>query len=142
MVLTRGFKGRSRPDDTTRSRVPPGQYVTSGFPVLTAGPTRHTSLDDWTLSMQEAGCNSAKWSWREFEMLPRSEAPTGFVMVHCDGGYSTNLPVVDLIAGKAMVATHFEDLPRRQPTGARRACWCPTSTSEKARGGQYPTSRD
>src|SRR3546814_14355271 len=32
-------------------------------------------------------------------------------MVHCDGGYSSNLPVADLIAGKAMVATHFDGLP-------------------------------
>lgn len=145
MVTTRGFKGRARPDDTTRSRVPPGQHVTSDFPVLTAGPTQHTSLDDWTLSMQVAGRPLAEWSWQEFEALPQTEivtdihcvtkwskletrwrgvtfddllraagldaAPAAFVMVHCDGGYSSNVPVADLIAGRAMVATHFDDLP-------------------------------
>src|SRR3546814_16693144 len=80
MVTTRGFKGRTRPDDTTRSRVPPGQYVTSDFPVLTAGPTQHTSLDDWTLSMQVAGRPLAEWSWQEFAALPQTEIVTD---IHC-----------------------------------------------------------
>jgi DMSO/TMAO reductase YedYZ molybdopterin-dependent catalytic subunit len=145
MVVTRGFKGRPRTDETTRSRVPPGQYVTPDFPVLTAGLTQHPSLNDWTLSIQAAGGLMAKWSWREFEMLPQTEimtdihcvtkwtkfdtrwrgvtfddllraagldaAPTEFVMVHCDGGYTSNLPVAELVAGKAMVATHFDGLP-------------------------------
>ena len=39
------------------------------------------------------------------------EAPAPFVMIHCDGGYATNLPVEDLIDGKAMVATHFDGAP-------------------------------
>jgi DMSO/TMAO reductase YedYZ molybdopterin-dependent catalytic subunit len=145
MIITRGFKGRQRSDEDTRSRLPPGQYVTSDFPVLTAGPTQHTPLDEWTLSMQLSGRLLAKWSWREFEALPRSEittdihcvtkwskfdtrwrgvtfddllraagldeAPTRFVMVHCDGGYSTNHSVSDLINGKAMIATHFDGQP-------------------------------
>jgi DMSO/TMAO reductase YedYZ molybdopterin-dependent catalytic subunit len=40
-----------------------------------------------------------------------TEPPAAFVMAHCDGGYSTNLPVDDLIAGKAMIATHFDHEP-------------------------------
>ena len=32
-------------------------------------------------------------------------------MVHCDGDYTTNVPVEDLIDGKAMVATHYEGRP-------------------------------
>src|SRR3546814_9116350 len=138
MVTTRGFKGRTRPDDTTRSRVPPGQYVTSDFPVLTAGPTQHTSLDDWTLSMQVAGRPLAEWSWQEFEELPQTEtvtdihcvtkwskfdtrwrgatfhellraaglaaAPTAFVIVHLDVGYSYNLPAADPTEGQAMAS--------------------------------------
>lgn len=145
MIVTRGFKGRQRSDEATRSRVPPGQYVTTDYPVLTAGPTQHTSLDNWTLSMQVGGHALANWSWRDFEALPQTEivtdihcvtkwskldtrwrgvafddllraagldqAPTAFVMVHCDGGYSTNHSIADLIEGKAMIATHFDDLP-------------------------------
>jgi DMSO/TMAO reductase YedYZ molybdopterin-dependent catalytic subunit len=40
-----------------------------------------------------------------------SEAPDAFVMAHCEGGYTTNMPVADLVDGKAMVATHFDDEP-------------------------------
>jgi len=40
-----------------------------------------------------------------------SEAPQDFAMIHCDGDYTTNVPVEDLIEGKAMVATHYEDRP-------------------------------
>jgi DMSO/TMAO reductase YedYZ molybdopterin-dependent catalytic subunit len=145
MVATRGFKGRPRGEAQVRDRVPPGQYVTPDFPVLTAGPTQRTGLDNWSLALQFGGRLLAKWSWQEFEALPQtelktdihcvtkwtkldtrwrgvtfddlltaaglSEAPTGFVMAHCDGGYSTNLTVEDLIDGQAMVATHYEDLP-------------------------------
>lgn len=39
------------------------------------------------------------------------DSPTPFVMAHCDGGYTTNVPVADLIKGRAMIATHYEDLP-------------------------------
>jgi len=38
-------------------------------------------------------------------------APTGFAMIHCDGGYTTNVPVADMVNGKAMVATRFDDAP-------------------------------
>ena len=37
--------------------------------------------------------------------------PSLFVMAHCDGGYSTNLPIADLLGGKAMVATHYDGEP-------------------------------
>ena len=40
-----------------------------------------------------------------------SEPPTSFTMIHSDGDYSTNLPVEDLIEGKAMVATRYEGNP-------------------------------
>jgi DMSO/TMAO reductase YedYZ molybdopterin-dependent catalytic subunit len=40
-----------------------------------------------------------------------SEAPQDFAMIHCDGDYTTNVPVEDLIEGKAMVATHYEGRP-------------------------------
>src|SRR5262249_61131397 len=36
--------------------------------------------------------------------------PHPYVMVHCDGGYTTNLPVADLVDGKAMIATQFDGL--------------------------------
>ena len=41
-VFTRGFHGRRSDDD---GRLPPGQYLTDDFPVLSAGPTPQVALD-------------------------------------------------------------------------------------------------
>jgi hypothetical protein len=38
-LISRGFKGRR--GDGPADRVPPGQYVTPDFPLLSAGPTPH-----------------------------------------------------------------------------------------------------
>src|SRR5260370_19599659 len=35
----------------SRARVPPGQYVTQDFPVLSAGPTPHTAQELWDFSI-------------------------------------------------------------------------------------------
>jgi DMSO/TMAO reductase YedYZ molybdopterin-dependent catalytic subunit len=37
--------------------------------------------------------------------------PAPYIMAHCEGGYTTNLPVADLVAGKGMIATRYEGLP-------------------------------
>ena len=39
------------------------------------------------------------------------EPPAPYLMAYCDGGYTTNLPVEDLIDGKGMVATHYDGEP-------------------------------
>jgi DMSO/TMAO reductase YedYZ molybdopterin-dependent catalytic subunit len=78
--VSRGFRGRRRPADADPSRVPPGQYVTDGFPVLSAGPTPHTPLDEWTFSIVDDSGDLKTWSWEEFRALP-SETIT--VDVHC-----------------------------------------------------------
>jgi DMSO/TMAO reductase YedYZ molybdopterin-dependent catalytic subunit len=79
MAISRGFQGRRR-SDIDPSRVPPGQYVTSDFPVLSAGPTPHTPLAEWTFQIRGAVDEPVSWSWDEFVALP-SEAPT--VDIHC-----------------------------------------------------------
>ena len=79
MITTRGFTGRGRAKADQR-RVPPGQYVTEDFPVLSAGPTPHTSLDGWTLTLQDGGSLVGKWTWEEFQALPRTELT---VDIHC-----------------------------------------------------------
>ena len=38
-------------------------------------------------------------------------APANYVMAFCEGGYTTNLPLEDLVGGKALVAFRYEDLP-------------------------------
>ena len=40
-----------------------------------------------------------------------AEPPAPFAMIHCTGGYTTNVPVEDLLDGKAMVATRYEGQP-------------------------------
>ena len=47
MTFTRGFDRKRSRDD----RLPPGQYLERGFPVLSAGPTPHTPLEQWTFEL-------------------------------------------------------------------------------------------
>ena len=76
--ISRGFQG-SRPQ-VDPDRVPPGQYVTRDFPVLSAGPTPRTPLDEWTFAIRGAVENPVSWSWEEFVALP---AETFTVDIHC-----------------------------------------------------------
>lgn len=142
--ISRGFRAR-RPEPPDKDRIPPGQYVTTDFPVLAAGPTPRLDLAGWSFALQSGGRLLGKWSWAEFNALPQSElrtdihcvtkwskldtvwtgvrfddllaavgldaAPAAFAMLHCDGGYTTNVPVADLVGGKAMVATGFGGAP-------------------------------
>ena len=80
MIVTRGFTGKRRSDGVAKERVPPGQFVTPEFPVLTAGPTPRTPLDSWTLALQRDGRLLATWTWAEFGALPQTEIRTD---IHC-----------------------------------------------------------
>jgi DMSO/TMAO reductase YedYZ molybdopterin-dependent catalytic subunit len=77
-IVSRGFHGRRR--DEPRDRVPPGQYLTDGFPVLSAGPTPRTPLDEWTFSITGDVDEPRRWTWEELRALP-SEQFT--VDIHC-----------------------------------------------------------
>ena len=61
--VSRGFRGRRRDSDVDTSRVPPGQYVTGDFPVLSAGPTPHTPLDSWDFSIRGEVDEPRRWTW-------------------------------------------------------------------------------
>jgi DMSO/TMAO reductase YedYZ molybdopterin-dependent catalytic subunit len=78
--VSRGFHGRHRESPAQTGRVPPGQYVTSDFPVLSAGPTPRTPLTDWSFSVRQPGGASQSWTWSELMALP-SEQVT--VDIHC-----------------------------------------------------------
>ena len=67
--VTRGFKGRPR-DTSVSDRLPPGQYLVRDFPVLSAGPTPHTPLSEWTFSITGEVDNVKRWTWTEFSALP------------------------------------------------------------------------
>jgi DMSO/TMAO reductase YedYZ molybdopterin-dependent catalytic subunit len=141
--VSRGFRGRRPPVDP--SRVPPGQHVTTDFPVLSAGATPRARLDTWRFSLRHGDAVLGEWNWQEFNALPQTtvtvdihcvtswskldtvwqgvsidslfdaahlgEPPAPFAMIHCDGGYTTNVPVADLRRGQAMIATRFGGEP-------------------------------
>jgi hypothetical protein len=57
--ISRGFGGRRR-DGIDPSRIPPGQYYERGFPVLSAGPTPRTPLEEWTFSTRSPSTRRAR----------------------------------------------------------------------------------
>jgi DMSO/TMAO reductase YedYZ molybdopterin-dependent catalytic subunit len=139
--ISRGFKGRRRPDvDTTR--LPPGQYLTPDFPVLSAGPTPHTPLEEWSLTIDGAVDGARTWSWSELLELPSETFTTDihcvtkwskldtswtgvsvdtlladvateaeFLSAWCDGDYTTNLALEDVTDGKAWVVHTYDGEP-------------------------------
>jgi DMSO/TMAO reductase YedYZ molybdopterin-dependent catalytic subunit len=142
-LFTRGFLGKRR-DPAVSERLPPGQSLTEGFPVLSAGPTPHIRPETWSLTLKDGPRPLVTWSWEEFNALPKTqivrdihcvttwskfdtgwegvmiddvfaaagiEPPTPYVLAHSVDGYSTNVPVADLVGGKAMIATAYEGMP-------------------------------
>ena len=67
--VSRGFKGRAR-DTDQEARLPPGQYWTRDFPVLSAGPTPRTAPARWSFSITGEIDQPRRWSWDEFRALP------------------------------------------------------------------------
>jgi DMSO/TMAO reductase YedYZ molybdopterin-dependent catalytic subunit len=138
--ISRGFHGR-RLDDVDTSRVPPGQHVVSDFPVLSAGPTPNTPLDEWTFQIGGRLDEPLSWTWQELLALP-SETPSvdihcvtkwtkldttwrgvsldtlldgidtsPYLLAFCDGGYTTNLPIEDVTGGKAWIVYEYDGAP-------------------------------
>jgi DMSO/TMAO reductase YedYZ molybdopterin-dependent catalytic subunit len=83
--ISRGFHHVRRGPSGEEGRVPPGQHVTRDFPVLSAGPTPHTPLPEWTFSIRADGGTLRSWTWQEFRALP---AETVTVDIHCVTSWS------------------------------------------------------
>ena len=146
--VTRGFVGRRGQQGSGQadaaSRIPPGQYLTTDFPVLSAGPTPRTPLDRWSFSIEGLVRERVSWTWDEFLALPSREwtvdiscvtkwtkldmhwrgvsvdtlfehvdldASAAFAIGWSDGGYTTNLPVGDILNGQAFVAFEYDGRP-------------------------------
>ena len=77
--VSRGFQGRRR-DAADAARLPPGQYLVEDFPVLSAGPTPRSPLDEWSLTIHGAVDEPVSWTWDEFRAL---ETETFTVDIHC-----------------------------------------------------------
>jgi DMSO/TMAO reductase YedYZ molybdopterin-dependent catalytic subunit len=140
---TRGFFGR-RPGGDVARRLPPGQHLTTDFPVLAFGPTPIVDRTTWHFTIRHGPRPLATWTWEAFEALPQTtwqgdihcvttwskfdtawqgvtiddlfaaagiEPPTPWLLAGSFDDYSTNVPVSDLVGGKAMIATRFGGLP-------------------------------
>src|SRR5437763_5965164 len=77
--ISRAFRGRRQQSDVA-GRLPPGQYLERGFPVLSAGQTRHTPLERWDFSIEGNVKEPKRWTWEELLALPH-ETPT--VDINC-----------------------------------------------------------
>jgi len=136
-VVSPGFRGRRRPEPPD---LPPGQYLTEDFPVLSAGPTPRVPLAEWEFVVTTEAGQTYRWSWAELLALPAEsvtadihcvtkwsklgttwtavsldtlfdgvETAAEFALAHSYGGYTTNLPLEDLLDGKAWIAYRYED---------------------------------
>ncbi|MGZ8562225.1 MAG: sulfite oxidase-like oxidoreductase [Candidatus Limnocylindria bacterium] len=141
---SRGFVGRSHDPGDKAARVPPGQYLTDGFPVLSAGPTPQIPLDSWAFAIEGLVRTPVTWSWSEFTALPSRDWTVDiscvtkwtkldtswhgvslddllaaaevdprarFVTAPSYGGYTTNLPLTDLLNNQAFVAWEYGGKP-------------------------------
>ncbi len=137
-IVTRGFGGHRRSD----ADLPPGQYLTEDFPVLSAGPTPRIDLDRWEFVIVTEAGERHTWTWAQLRALPAesftvdlhcvtkwSKLHTGwrgvsldvlfedvpsaadFALVHSYGGYTTNLPLADLLDGQAWIAYEYDGQP-------------------------------
>ncbi|PZF87422.1 sulfite oxidase-like oxidoreductase [Micromonospora endophytica] len=76
-IVTPGFGGRPRAETPD---LPPGQYLTSDFPVLSAGPTPRVPQESWEFVITTETGAEYRWSWAEMMALPQ-QTPT--VDIHC-----------------------------------------------------------
>jgi DMSO/TMAO reductase YedYZ molybdopterin-dependent catalytic subunit len=136
-IVSPGFTGRRQSPDV---QLPPGQYLTEDFPVLTAGPTPRVPTDRWEFTVSTEAGQKYTWSWQQLIELPAEKITTDihcvtkwsklrtrwkgvsldvlledvetaadFALVHSYGGYTTNLPLEDLLDGQAWIAYRYDD---------------------------------
>lgn len=139
-IVNRGFVGRRDRED---ARLPPGQYRTLDFPVLSAEPTPVVDVASWRLTFQSSAHQAYSLSWPQFQDLRHDDITTDIhcvtrwskfdtrwrgvsfdtivehlpwrpdthVMVHCHGGYTTNLALTDLTGGRGWIADTYDGEP-------------------------------
>jgi DMSO/TMAO reductase YedYZ molybdopterin-dependent catalytic subunit len=79
-ILGQRGKRQARERGIDPARVPPGQYLTERFPVLTVGPNPKYDLASWDLTVFGEVENPLKLSWDELMDLPQREVTTD---IHC-----------------------------------------------------------
>ena len=142
--VSRGFTGKRREAGDKKDRIPPGQYLTNDFPVLSAGPTPRIGPDEWMFSLSGMVKTQKTWTWEEFLDLPAKdwvvdiscvtkwthldmhwkgvsldtlfeqvelEPEAAFATAFSYGGYTTNLPIADLLNNQAFIAYEYDGRP-------------------------------
>ncbi|MFY1632089.1 sulfite oxidase-like oxidoreductase [Solwaraspora sp. WMMB335] len=136
-IVSPGFQGRPR--SPAAVTLPPGQYLTEDFPVLSAGPTPRIDLTGWEFVISAENGRQQRWSWSEFLDLPAEDVTVDihcvtkwsklgthwrgvsldtlladvdttadYALAHSYGGYTTNLPLADLLDGQAWIAHRYD----------------------------------
>lgn len=75
--VSRGVRSR---DEASADRLPPGQKLTTNFPVLDLGVKPEVPLEEWTLDIKGEVTHPMKLTWEEFQALPQVEDTSDF---HC-----------------------------------------------------------
>ncbi len=142
--VSREFVGKRRGGAEKASRLPPGQYLTEDFPVLSAGPTPRLDLKRWSFSIEGLVKEKVSWAWDDFLKLPAQnytvdiscvtkwthldmqwrgvsvdtllehaelDRKAAFVTAFTHDGYTTNLPIADILNGRAFVAYQYDGSP-------------------------------
>jgi DMSO/TMAO reductase YedYZ molybdopterin-dependent catalytic subunit len=105
-MITRGFFGR-RPSEEVAGRLPPGQYLEQGFPVLSAGPTPRINTAGWRFDLKVGPRIAKSWSWDEFNALVRTPTHTDIHCVTKWSKFDTNwegVTIDDLLADAGIAA--------------------------------------
>lgn len=138
-----------RPADIVHSprqepRLPPGQIVTEKWPVLHHGTVPAIDLARWDFVVDGLVARPQRWTWDEFQRLPRTQVhsdihcvtrwsrydntwegvplrevlalaapePGGrFAIVHAEAGFTTNLPISELLQDDVLLADRHDGQP-------------------------------
>ncbi|MEO0852536.1 MAG: sulfite oxidase-like oxidoreductase, partial [Cyanobacteria bacterium J06648_11] len=136
-------------------RIPPGQHLAKGFPILTYGDPPDVPTDTWSLKLWgELAGSDCELTWADLMAMPQVDITadfhcvtrwskldvqwtgvkltdicdrvtlspkTRYVMQHCYGGYTTNLPLADVLRPDTYLvhALNGEPLPRDRGGPAR-----------------------
>ena len=138
--ISEGFSGHRAPEVDL---LPPGQYLTHDFPVLSAGPTPTIERTSWEFKIvtetgQQHHWNFAglldlgpepidtdlhcvtgwsklgtRWGGVPVDALMREVGSSSaqHVLAHSYGGYTTNVPLADLLGSQAWLAFEYERQP-------------------------------
>ena len=125
-------------------RLPPGQVLTDKWPVLHYGSVPTVDLDTWDLRVDGLVEQPGRWTWPQFEQLPRvqvrsdihcvtrwsrydnlwegvsmrellsrvgAKPQAGFAIIHAEQGFTTNLPIAELLHDDVLLADRHTGQP-------------------------------